>query len=327
MKNLLLLFGLIIHFFSAHAQKGRYAAAWPGINYKSIRVFAYNLDNQLLGKYQPVKNGQLDPTIVQPGALLNKDQEIRLLALLNGDTQVLNDGLAGCYEPHHAIVFYDENGHIVASVDVCFLCEGIRFYPAKKYVKRQAVYNKTTESQARELGSKIKELIKETNVPVFENTQEYSRFGQSLCRNQHQTIKLEQPIKSVVKSFSDHSYIIKNYKTNSQMDSLQDTLLNKFIRTTFTILNSSLKMVFSTYDGIPTPFVKHILVKEKKSGLFLGFDIGSRKIEVYDAFKSYLKDFFYCSTLEIKAATETYIIHFNQDQLVESIEYLNEIKL
>ncbi|HYG51987.1 MAG TPA: hypothetical protein VD905_13845, partial [Flavobacteriales bacterium] len=87
----LVVMGLLTGVANLCGQKKGVAPTWPGMPYSYVKVYLYNLDNQLMGRYQPVKNGKLDPTVVGSGQRLTEPQATELLTILNGDTRVLND--------------------------------------------------------------------------------------------------------------------------------------------------------------------------------------------------------------------------------------------
>lgn len=65
--------------------------------------------------------------INKDGALLNEKQVQRLLKAESRRFQ--KRGVAGCYFPHNAFVFYDAKGKPVAFLEICFDCMGARAIP------------------------------------------------------------------------------------------------------------------------------------------------------------------------------------------------------
>lgn len=55
-----------------------------------------------------------------------KSLESILTALLDSDTVARE---AACYEPHHVIISYDQNGEPLGIIEICFSCVAFRIYP------------------------------------------------------------------------------------------------------------------------------------------------------------------------------------------------------
>lgn len=148
---------------------------WPGVPYVQAKVYLYNLKGALFGKHSPVKDLKPDPTMVMPGKVLTPEQLVELQKFLKGDLALLQEGLAGCYIPHHAIVFYDAQNTPVAWMSVCFMCTGIRLYhPVPRPAK--VVYNKKTEADAYRKIEVLKKIVTGAGLPVFDRPEEYNKF-------------------------------------------------------------------------------------------------------------------------------------------------------
>ena len=77
------------------------------------------------------RSGALDQDLLRElkvkEALLTDDQVERLGKAVYGVHPVTN--AAACYDPHHIFVFYDENGNVAKSVEICFSCLNIQTSP------------------------------------------------------------------------------------------------------------------------------------------------------------------------------------------------------
>ncbi len=117
---------------------------WPGKSYSYVRGFCYDYladDARSFFINGKMHKGVLDPK----GVKLDADQVQRLV---KGITVSQPKGpRTPCYAPHHAFVFYDAQGNVVAWFEMCFGCNQQRAYPAgtPEYVDRQALYQIASE--------------------------------------------------------------------------------------------------------------------------------------------------------------------------------------
>ena len=97
--------------------------AWPPKGYTEVRAFLYNLDSD--DSLACVTNGRLDASMTDTnGVRLTDVQTSRFLAAVTGTHP--EHAVAGCYVPHHAYVFYDQQHRIVGWVELCFGCLNYR---------------------------------------------------------------------------------------------------------------------------------------------------------------------------------------------------------
>lgn len=149
------------------------AKPWPGVEYKTVKVFLYNLDDRLFGQHQPVKQGKLDTSVIQPGATLTQEQLDRVLKLSNENTNLLEIGLASCYLPHHAFVFFDANDKPVAWISICFMCDAARFFPNKKLNEKE-VSNPKKEKAVLDQLERLKKVVTDAGLPVYKDSPGYN---------------------------------------------------------------------------------------------------------------------------------------------------------
>ncbi|MGL2964461.1 hypothetical protein ACSVH2_11630 [Flavobacterium sp. RSB2_4_14] len=102
-------------------------------NVKRIEILAYidrnqwnKEDNPDFFKINYIKNGKLE---------INKKYLKNRISLNKEQIEILKNGLikcktenyaAACYDPRHAILFYDENDKIFGYIELCFDCNGSR---------------------------------------------------------------------------------------------------------------------------------------------------------------------------------------------------------
>jgi len=102
--------------------------AWPPAKFASVRAFVYDCDADGTRHFFQ-KDGALARGIINgPGVLLTEAQVKRLLPALTTETP--RDHRTACFLPHHAFVFYDAGGRVVAHTEVCFTCTIQQSFPA-----------------------------------------------------------------------------------------------------------------------------------------------------------------------------------------------------
>jgi len=99
------------------------------ITFKRIRTREYikrmvEIDNG--ASYTQIKNNKVVLDSVTKRVDLNKQQIQRLFDVLFKYKGNHSSG-AACYEPHHVLVFYEQN-KIIAFLEICFTCKGTRDY-------------------------------------------------------------------------------------------------------------------------------------------------------------------------------------------------------
>lgn len=122
---------------------------WPNVDYAYARAYVYNLRSDLRSHHAPVKDGVLDSTVSTNGILLNKKYTNLIKETVASNGAILLDGLSECYIPHHAVIYYNEKGEIVAWMSACLMCDGIRLSP-NPYGKMKTVYGESAIEKADE---------------------------------------------------------------------------------------------------------------------------------------------------------------------------------
>jgi hypothetical protein len=92
---------------------------WPGVSFAEVRGFCYDYTAELARHF--FVNGRMHKGVLDPkGVKLTKAQTKRLLDDITVSQPKASAG--GCYKPHHAYVFYDAGGKVVAVFEMCFAC-------------------------------------------------------------------------------------------------------------------------------------------------------------------------------------------------------------
>lgn len=148
-------------------------STWPGIKYSYAKVYLYNVDGNLRGSHQILKEGKLDKTVQGEGKKLSVEQSAKLEKIFASGPAIdeLVNGLSGCYIPRHAIVYYNEKDEPVASMSICFECEGIRFYtpsyPRNAYASTEKLVKKAQE-KLKEIKAIVESLGMKTDFKYTE---------------------------------------------------------------------------------------------------------------------------------------------------------------
>ncbi|MEO1054205.1 MAG: hypothetical protein AAFX87_26435, partial [Bacteroidota bacterium] len=93
-------------------------------------------------------------------------------------------GLAKCYSPHHALVFYDKENRPVASLSFCFYCSGIRIYPSiPALAKLKIDYGSRTDEEWQKFNAhaeaelnKLKKVMEALDLPVYDDMADYKKL-------------------------------------------------------------------------------------------------------------------------------------------------------
>ena len=131
--------------------------AWPPAKFASVRAFVYDCDaDKTVSFFQ--KDGATHRGVINgQGALLSETQVRRLMPALT--TETVRKHRTACYLPHHAFLFYDAAGRVVAHTEICFTCTIQRSSPVglPEHINFQAVWD----------------LLRELGVPCGAGSQFY----------------------------------------------------------------------------------------------------------------------------------------------------------
>ncbi len=181
----LLLFTLI---FQANAQK----KDWPYIDYAYAKAYMYNFNSDLNSHYQIIKNETIDETALPSEKTLSKKQIDELIDLTNKKIDGLIIGLSKCFNPHHAVVFFNKTNKPVASIMFDFECEAIRVQPLKITKKRKKELSEKEINKQMQILSAYRYLIDELSCPVFNTIEEYKYYRKTELSKNIKNLKLKQ---------------------------------------------------------------------------------------------------------------------------------------
>lgn len=112
---------------------------WPPANFSEVRGYCYDYTAEEERSF--FVNGRMHNGVMDPrGVTLRPEQVRRLL-----DALTVSQGKQSrtpCYKPHHAFVFYNSQGKVVAVFEMCFGCNKFRETPEglPEYVDTGALY-------------------------------------------------------------------------------------------------------------------------------------------------------------------------------------------
>ncbi len=104
--------------------------SWPPVEYAHVVAYCYDYSRDPRGSTIVFKDGSHHRGIIVPFTRnLLESKHAKLETLLNPKEEMPNEEVE-CYDPHHALVFYDKDWKPVASIDLCFACADFRARPA-----------------------------------------------------------------------------------------------------------------------------------------------------------------------------------------------------
>lgn len=107
---------------------------WLNFDYKVANAFLINDPEGYLEAFSANKPFdkyiKADSVWILDSTQVNKLNDIlcgRMMSKENSD-----EAVAACFEPHHGVLFYDKTNKIVASINICFLCNNAQISPPAK---------------------------------------------------------------------------------------------------------------------------------------------------------------------------------------------------
>jgi hypothetical protein len=170
--------------------------AFPGVEYSYVKLYLYNTlseeevavdkkskDPRFVDTRTPeeksrrvdshiMTDGRYSRSKIGSGVRVPDDLVASLNKLISGGTPELLEGLSKCFVPRHGFVYYDREHRPVASVSICFECEGLRVYPAPKARASRRFRIRRAHRQLAALES----IVRRAEVPVFERPEAYTSF-------------------------------------------------------------------------------------------------------------------------------------------------------
>jgi hypothetical protein len=137
---------------------------WPSETFKHVVAYCYDFSKDSRGSAITFPDGSLHKGVIRATTVrLEELQVSKLRSLISTDSDTEHRNV-DCYDPHHAFVFYDAEWKVIASVDVCFLCDD---YQARPMGISKSIDLAALETFTRNLG-----------LPMLEESSEYSALYQ-----------------------------------------------------------------------------------------------------------------------------------------------------
>ena len=93
--------------------------SWPNVAFTEVRGYCYDYTAE--SDFSFLINGRMHQGVMNPkGAKLSPAQTKRLLEALTVSRP--KQERTACYKPHHAFLFFNAKGQVVASFEMCFGC-------------------------------------------------------------------------------------------------------------------------------------------------------------------------------------------------------------
>ena len=156
--KILRLFLLSLFLTIAHAAEQ--PKAWPNVPFKHVVAYCYDFSQDTRGSDITFPDGSLHKGVIRATTVRLTEPQVQQVVGLLTKVSEEEDGEADCYEPHHAFVFYDADWKVVASIDVCFLCED--------YIARPKGVSENIDLAA------LEKFCRGLGLPVFEKPEAYS---------------------------------------------------------------------------------------------------------------------------------------------------------
>ena len=118
--------------------------SWPNAKFTEVRAYCYDYTADKESSF--FINGRMHAGVMDAkGVKLTSSQTKRLLAAVT--VSQARQGRSVCYKPHHAFVFYDAKGNVVAVFEMCFGCNKFVATPGglPVYVDSQSLLGLTME--------------------------------------------------------------------------------------------------------------------------------------------------------------------------------------
>ncbi len=301
------------------------AQSWPNVDYSYVRVGNYNLQSNLHGQHQAIKNGELDSTVLHFAPKLPEASVQSLLEIVNQKDQLLFDGLSKCFIPHHCFVFYNKSHQPVASISICFMCEQIDAYPKidRKPVRRA---KKSQISDAEKDLKALKTILLQAEdaeyheIAFFDSPGGYKAYNAGM--NPHPVIKgafmddfrgynlsefkdnndfdvIDRIVENEEITAGGESYYFAELSFDDQEDQLSFQGSSGFNDTQlsgFTLTDSTLELGLPVRIGMTIEEVNRILIETSDLDVFSGMFYGQTKypvIHIQDQDQSYFELKFY----------------------------------
>lgn len=149
---------------------------FPNVEYAYARVYLFNT-NEGAGTNRPefsvFYKGVYAKSKLGEGWDFTEKMNMEMNTIFRYGTDMMQNGLSGCYIPRHGIIYFDKTGNPVASVSICFECQRIHFWSTKPLPEPSTSGSDKKIKQAEKQFADLEALFTKYGIPVFKNTPEY----------------------------------------------------------------------------------------------------------------------------------------------------------
>ncbi|MBK9192102.1 MAG: hypothetical protein IPM77_11645 [Crocinitomicaceae bacterium] len=151
---------------------------FPNVPYEYGRVYLFNTTEGAetnRPEFSIYYNGVYAKSKVGEGWKFTKDMNSDLIIqVLRYGTDMMQNGLSGCYIPRHGIIYFDQIGNPVASLSICFECQRIHFWSTEPLPEPSTSSSEKKIIQTEKQFADLEALFTKFGIPVFKNTPEYA---------------------------------------------------------------------------------------------------------------------------------------------------------
>lgn len=154
---------------------------FPDENYSYAKIYYYNLgeiktqpDTYIYNDQEGWAKSLSDPDLTSSHGL---GENMEKLFLYGADG--LLTGLSGCFIPRHGLVYFDENDQPVASLSICFECEGIRMWTKSKG-KIKPKSSGSVERAENQIGT-LRTFLEKEGMIVSDNLNDYNEIQKNIA--------------------------------------------------------------------------------------------------------------------------------------------------
>ena len=177
----------------SQAHSGVKTKPFPGVEYTYVKAYMLNLGKHTMEGH--IFDGRAwarskigDGVTVDPKLVESFNQ------VVSRDMKPLLAGLSKCFIPRHGLVYYDSEHKPVASITICFECEGLRLYPKTQKPSWDPPPSERDVKRAFKYLARLKYLMGQVGFPVYERRAQYVEYlKNSAAYKSGGTVELKLP--------------------------------------------------------------------------------------------------------------------------------------
>lgn len=150
---------------------------FPNTDYKYSRVYLFNTNEGAeteRPEFSVFYKGVYAKSKLGEGWEFTEKMNLEMNNIFRYGTDMMQNGLSGCFIPRHGIIYFDEKGNPVASISICFECLRIHFWSVKPLPEPSTSSSEKKIKQAEKQFADLESLFTKYGIPVFKNTPDYA---------------------------------------------------------------------------------------------------------------------------------------------------------